>query len=243
MKTLISITRAESVMTIAFGALLLVLFLFFSGSRSVSAAAICYGEGGTSGPVIACTGNGSDSLDSSPDTDSCYVRIDDGGNGYIFESVPCPSGATSAGIDQFDQAYVGYIESECQALGNITIADNVADEQRAYLQRQANESVNVCMSTISTNIGTCAVGDTGPDCVKTVPIFERFIQIMNLLAAGVGLFITTLIVFRGLQYASARNNPQQVAEAKNGMVQAIIALFVYIFMYAFLQWLIPGGIF
>ncbi len=63
------------------------------------------------------------------------------------------------------------------------------------------------------------------------------------LAAIVGVVIVIMIAVGGLQFSMARDDPQAVAGAKNRIRNAVFALLAYLFGFAFLQWLVPGGIF
>lgn len=63
------------------------------------------------------------------------------------------------------------------------------------------------------------------------------------LTALVGVIVVMMIVIGGIQYSSAGSNPQAVAAAKKRISNALLALTAYIFASAFLQWLIPGGVF
>lgn len=65
---------------------------------------------------------------------------------------------------------------------------------------------------------------------------------INILAAVVGIVIVVMIVWGGIQYTMSRDNPQQTAAAKEHIKNAILALVVYIFSIALLNWLVPGGI-
>lgn len=67
--------------------------------------------------------------------------------------------------------------------------------------------------------------------------------ISNFLAAGIGIILVLALILSGIQYITSQDNPQQVSAAKNHIWNVVIALMAYIFMFAFLQWLIPGGIF
>lgn len=74
-------------------------------------------------------------------------------------------------------------------------------------------------------------------------ILYYLVRIINVLSAMVGLVIVSVIIVAGIQFSSAGNDPQKVAAARNRIINAIIALATFIFMYAFLQWVVPGGIF
>lgn len=66
---------------------------------------------------------------------------------------------------------------------------------------------------------------------------------VNLLSALTGVVITGSIIAAGIQYSTAGGNPQAAAAAKKRVSNAATALLAFVFMYAFLQWIVPGGIF
>ena len=74
-------------------------------------------------------------------------------------------------------------------------------------------------------------------------IIDYLVIFINALSAIVGIVVVIMIVVGGIQYSTARDNPQAVQAAKGRITNAIISLLVYLFFYAFLQYLIPGGIF
>lgn len=74
------------------------------------------------------------------------------------------------------------------------------------------------------------------------PIIDYIAIFINLLGAAVGTIVVIVIVFGGVQYASARDNPQAVAAARQRITNALIALALYMAMLGFLQWLVPGGV-
>ncbi len=66
---------------------------------------------------------------------------------------------------------------------------------------------------------------------------------MNVLSIGVGVVVTLMMVMGGLQYMTSRDNPQAVQAARARIMNAVIAMVSYVFIYAFLQWIVPGGVF
>ncbi len=66
---------------------------------------------------------------------------------------------------------------------------------------------------------------------------------IQLVSAMVGIAITISIVIGGIQYGSSAGDPQAVAAAKARIRNAIIALLSFLFLYALLNFLIPGGLF
>jgi hypothetical protein len=86
--------------------------------------------------------------------------------------------------------------------------------------------------------GTCKNEDISKDC----PIVTRLVEFINVLAGLVGIIIVLMITFRGIQYTFSRENAQETAKAKDGIRDAVFALVFFLFVYAILQWLVPGGI-
>ncbi len=74
-------------------------------------------------------------------------------------------------------------------------------------------------------------------------IQSYLIPFINVLSAVAGVVIVIMIVVGAIQYTSARDNPQAVSAARDRIMNAILALFMLMGTVAFLQWLVPGGIF
>lgn len=81
------------------------------------------------------------------------------------------------------------------------------------------------------------------ECLEKNPIVVIIQWVINFLSIGVGVVVVIMIIIGGIQYASAGGNPSGVSEGKKKITNAILALLAYIFLYAALQWLVPGGIF
>jgi Type IV secretion system pilin len=69
------------------------------------------------------------------------------------------------------------------------------------------------------------------------------IPFINLLTAMVGIVVLLSLIVGAIQYSSSADDPSKVAAAKGRIANAIIALFGLLFFYAFLQYLVPGGVF
>jgi hypothetical protein len=109
-------------------------------------------------------------------------------------------------------------------------AGNVSDEEAAVAAEQKAQAHITC-DEVNVSADTC-------------PIFTRYvIPAINALSGVVGVVIIIMVAWGGVQYASARDNPQQAAAAKDHIRNALIALVIYIFMVAFLNWVVPGGVF
>lgn len=75
------------------------------------------------------------------------------------------------------------------------------------------------------------------------PIPQPVTDIINFMSFGVGIVVVGLIIVGGIQYITSGGVPQRIEAARKRITNAIVALVLFIFMYALLQWLIPGGIF
>jgi hypothetical protein len=64
-----------------------------------------------------------------------------------------------------------------------------------------------------------------------------------MLAGIVGIVVVISLIMGGIQYSTAEGDPQKSAKAKDRISKTIIALVAFFFFYAFMQFLIPGGIF
>jgi len=79
-------------------------------------------------------------------------------------------------------------------------------------------------------------------CLTDNPITKKLNLIVNFLSAAVGVVVIGVIIVGGIQYTLAGDNPTATGAAKQRIVNGLIALATFIFTYAFLQWLIPGGL-
>lgn len=92
------------------------------------------------------------------------------------------------------------------------------------------------------------IGCRGASCVSSNPdgcsaLTDALFAIMRILSAGVGIVIVGSLIYAGIQYAGARDDPSAVGKAKDRIRNNIIALGLFIFGYAILNYLIPAGFF
>ena len=74
-------------------------------------------------------------------------------------------------------------------------------------------------------------------------IFKDYVNpFVKFFAALVGVAVVISIVWGALLYQSSAGDSGKVAAAKGKIYQAVIALVIFLFLIAALQWLIPGGI-
>lgn len=74
-------------------------------------------------------------------------------------------------------------------------------------------------------------------------IYSRYLNpFIVFLSGAVGVIVVISIIVGAIQYSSAGGDSQKVASARNRIKNAILALIVFIFLRAILNWVIPNGI-
>lgn len=87
---------------------------------------------------------------------------------------------------------------------------------------------------------TCATNGSGGSC----DIVAKYVNpAINLLSVTFGLFAVISIILGGINYATSGGDPDKANKAKRRIANTVIGLVAYIFLYAFLQFVIPGGAF
>lgn len=89
----------------------------------------------------------------------------------------------------------------------------------------------------------CKPKDGKPLSKDNCKILGMIITLTNVLSGLVGVVIVGMITFGGIRYMTAGGDPQKVVAARGQIRAALIALVLYIFSFAFLQWIVPGGLF
>jgi hypothetical protein len=80
-------------------------------------------------------------------------------------------------------------------------------------------------------------------CLKNNVLVKDIQLLVDVLSAGVGVVVVGSLIFAGIQYSFAGDNPQETSAAKNRIINSLLALVAFFLTFAFLEWLIPGGIF
>lgn len=80
--------------------------------------------------------------------------------------------------------------------------------------------------------------------VESCDIINNLVNPAIFLFSGlVGLVVALSIIIGAIQYSSSAGDPQKAAKGRDRIKNAIIALVAYIFLFAFLSFIIPGGLF
>jgi hypothetical protein len=127
---------------------------------------------------------------------------------------------------------------------------------------QNGQTLGSGIANCATNEGTCASCYSADksnciDCSKVAcsdsavncssggcDLVATYLQpIITVLSGTVGLVVVLSLIIGGVQYSASEGDPQKVSKAKNRISNTIFAFIAYMFLYAFLQFLVPGGIF
>ena len=80
-------------------------------------------------------------------------------------------------------------------------------------------------------------------CLSDNKLVSDINDIVNFLSGLVGVIVIAVIIMGGIQYSMAGESSEAVSKAKNRIVNGLMALVAFMLIYAFLQWIIPGGVF
>ncbi len=136
------------------------------------------------------------------------------------------------------------------SVGILSFSNTVSAQARCPDGSSAPDGdISNCNTQVSPDISQ-EISDTTvqTDCDAEVvtedncKILEYLVRGINFLSAVVGLVAVFSLMWAGYQYITARDNMQSVSAAKNRIAITIFALLMYIFMYAILNFLIPGGL-
>lgn len=88
-------------------------------------------------------------------------------------------------------------------------------------------------------------GSSDPSCNKDkCDLIKRYLNpSITLLTVLFGLIAAGSLILGGIQFSTSEGDPQKAARAKDRIAGTILAVFAYAFLYAFLQFIIPGGLF
>jgi hypothetical protein len=126
---------------------------------------------------------------------------------------------------------------EATIVGSQTVAEVCKDHQTDGADADSAKLGSIGRD-VDKAFGGCETGTEQDAC----GFVDKYINpIINFLAALVGIVVTIMLIAGGIQYSSAGGDPAKVSAAKTKIMNALIALLAFFFIYAGLQWLVPGG--
>lgn len=170
----------------------------------------------------------------------------------IADTTPSSAATVKWPCDPLDTSLTVTEKNSCICNGTKSLTDaqiskcsGPCDPSKALTQDQKNSCT--CDGTPSLSVDQitacqdCQRGSGG--CLKNNVIIKDIQKFVNFLSALVGIVVIGSIMVGGLQYAYAGDKAEAVDLAKRRIAHSLFAFLIYILTFAFLQWLIPGGIF
>lgn len=121
--------------------------------------------------------------------------------------------------------------------------------------KENNKVIYRCLTVVVFLSFLCSIPVFAKDCggVETAliecseggdgGIWHLINLIIDILSIGVGIAGVIGILVAGVQYLTSGPNVDRVQKAKNRIYQVVLGLVAYVFLFAGLQWLLPGGTF
>lgn len=154
-------------------------------------------------------------------------------NSGDYVSTQCSSeGQARSIVEPYNKCFV--ISANNGAQGAVVNQEIDCSSGQTIVEEPENDNEESDGAAIGNDLD---VGDNGQK------IFDYIQTGINLLTAFAGIAITGAVIFAGIEYSTAGGNPQAAAKAKGRITNALIALLCLVFLFAFFQWLVPGGIF
>lgn len=98
-----------------------------------------------------------------------------------------------------------------------------------------------CSNGVVTSIIKCDSNGSGK--VEDSCVWSLLHTAINIMTAGIGLLAVAGIVYASILYTSSGSSPDQAKQAIKIIQNVVIGLVAYLFMYSFLNYIIPGGVF
>jgi len=95
---------------------------------------------------------------------------------------------------------------------------------------------------VKTSLISCDYESSKPAVDKT-GVWQLLIMAINIMSAGVGIAAVGGVVFGSIMYMTAGDSPDKIKKANIFLMNVILGIIVYAVMWAFLNFIIPGGLF
>ena len=104
-------------------------------------------------------------------------------------------------------------------------------------------AINNCgVETSIINCDNIKVDKTGKN-IENTGLWSILLLTINILTAGIGVLAVAGIVYGSILYTSAGDSSEKVSKAREVIRNVVIGILAYALMYAFLNFIIPGGLF
>ena len=111
-----------------------------------------------------------------------------------------------------------------------------ADNGKTKKDADGNKYTAYCCGTSQTSIDfSCKSG--------TLTVTSVLLTILNFLAVGVGIAVVGGIAWGGVTYITSDGNAAKAQQGVVIIINSVVGLLMFIFMYGILNFLVPGGLF
>lgn len=100
-----------------------------------------------------------------------------------------------------------------------------------------------CCGGVVTSLVACDQPGGQSDKIENSGVWGLLLMIINIFSAGVGIAAVGGVVYGSILYTTASGSLDQVKKARTVIANTVVGIVLYIVLYAFLNYLIPGGLF
>jgi hypothetical protein len=75
------------------------------------------------------------------------------------------------------------------------------------------------------------------------PIFVGLLQVFNFMAVGIGLVVVGGIIYGGILISAGSGDAAKTKQGTSIIINSVIGLLAFMFMFAFINFIVPGGLF
>jgi hypothetical protein len=109
---------------------------------------------------------------------------------------------------------------------------------------------SVCQSNNASpsECGKCTSADCADSAAtcdnNSCDLIRKYVNpFINVFSVIFGLVAVISLILGGINYTTSEGDPQKTSRAKSRIANTIFAILGYIFLYSFLQFIVPGGVF
>jgi hypothetical protein len=158
----------------------------------------------------------------------------------VYAAIPGGQGEITAPTSTASPTPVNTNTSDCSSADD---SNNALCGTCVNSTTDANDCINTTNCEQETGNSTCAdtaaSACTSTNCDLVKSYLDKFVLLLSTL---IGVTVVLSLIVAGIQYSSSGGDPQKVTAAKSRITKTITALVAYVFLFALLQFLIPGGI-
>jgi hypothetical protein len=177
--------------------------------------------------------------------------------GYCKSNVPkqAAGGCTTGNISKIINTVTGDCSGKNKEACIQDAAEGMIDKIAAKKPKSTkdfNDALDAVIAAHKPDVGGGTVVDKGAgaqgehcsDGSSNCDLIKLYVNpLIRVLTITVGLVIAASLIMGGIQYTTSSGDPQKTGAAKTRIQNTLMAFFLYAFMYAFLNFLVPGGIF